>query len=313
MRRKLIVRRQETLTSTRVDPALSHDGHEGRATCKCVRVVPTSSTELQNAIETLGLSRAPLCVHSSMRSFGQLLGGPAALVDTFLAEGCTLLVPSFSWAAFAIPPPASMRPLRNGIDYSRPFGARSGLRFAPSCADIDLDEMGAMPAHIVQRDDRVRGNHPLMSFAAIGPLASELVAGQAPGDAYAPLRALAARSGRILLIGVGLDRATVLHLAEHEAGRIQFVRWALNDRGDPMSVETGGCSEGFGAFEPVLASLSRETLVGTSRWRAFDAAAALEGATRAILAEPAITHCGNAACQRCNDAIAGGPVRATVS
>jgi aminoglycoside N3'-acetyltransferase len=159
---------------------------------------------------------------------------------------------------------------------------------------------------VLARPERLRGDNPLCSFAAIGPT-SDLVREQRPLDVYAPLRILAGRDGFVLLIGVGLERMTLLHLAEERAGRVPFRRWANGPDGRPMEVETGGCSDGFGNLEPVLAPLARETNVGESRWRAFPARAALEAATEAIREQPEITRCGRDDCLRCADAIAGGP------
>src|SRR6185295_13865210 len=116
---------------------------------------------------------------------------------------------------------------------------------------IDHD-MGAIPETLVAWPGHVRGNHPLDSFTAVGPHAAELVAEQAPSDAYAPLRTLIQLQGFVLLMGVGLERLTLLHLAEKEAGRILFRRWANDQYGQPMAVEVGGCSEGFGRLEPHL-------------------------------------------------------------
>lgn len=43
-------------------------------------------------------------------------------------------------------------------------------------------------------------------------------------------------------------------------------------------------------------------------WRVFNVAEALSAATRAIERDPAITHCGQPDGERCNDAVAGGPL-----
>jgi aminoglycoside 3-N-acetyltransferase len=129
-------------------------------------------------------------------------------------------------------------------------------------------------------------------------------------DVYAPLRVLADRGGFVLLVGVGLTSMTLLHLAEARAGRELFRRWAKAPSGDVVEVQTGSCSAGFDAFEPVLDPLARETSVGASRWRAYPSRETLEKAAQAIRANPAITHCGDETCGRCRDAVAGGPILA---
>lgn len=234
-------------------------------------------------------------------------GGADTVVAAFVEEGCTLLVPTFAASIFAIAPPEGMRPDRNGLNYEAALASPGAEHvFTPASNDVSLS-MGAIPAAVLARRGRVRGDHPLCSFAAIGPDAALLVGGQRPLDVYAPLRLLGARDGAVLLIGVGLERLTLIHLAEEQAGRALFRRWANAPDGRPMEVEIGGCSDGFSRFEPILGLLGRETLVGESRWRAFPARATVDAAEAAIRSDPAITHCGSADC-RCSDAIAGGPL-----
>jgi len=166
--------------------------------------------------------------------------------------------------------------------------------------------MGTIPAAALARPERMRGNNPLCSFTALGPGAN-LVREQRPLDVYAPLRLLGARGGFVLLIGVGLERMTLIHLAEEKGGRTLFRRWANGPDGRPQEVEVGSCSDGFRKLEPVLAPLARETRVGESLWRAFPARETVDAATAAIRERPDITHCGSADCLRCADAVAGGP------
>ena len=267
-----------------------------------------TSRDIRMAIRTLGLAGRPLCLHSSLRSFGWVEGGASTIAQALLDEGCTVLVPTFSWD-FAVPPPAEMRPPRNGWDYDRVEGPTAGINrlYDPATTEIDR-KMGAVPAAVLRLPGRVRGGHPLNSFAAIGPLARDLVAGQGPQSVYAPLRALAGADGWVVLMGVGLTAMTFIHLAEQQAGRNLFRRWANGPDERPVEVEVGGCSLGFGRLESVLAPLARETLVGPSHWRAFPAAATLDIAARIIRADPRLTRCGDPACERCNDAVLGGPI-----
>ena len=273
--------------------------------------ITVTAATIRKSVQELGLAGQYLCAHASLRSFGWVDGGAATVVDGLLQEGCTVLVPAFA-DVYRIPPPNNphLRPARNAYDYDRVRAPmpRVKLVYSPDSNEIERAEMGAIPAEVVARPGRSRGNHPLDSFAAIGPLATKLVEGQAPRDVYAPLGALAERGGWVLLMGVGLNRMTLLHLAEMRAGRKLFLRWANGTDGRPMGVESGGCSEGFSRLEPVLAPLAKETLVGASRWRAFPAEATLRAATAAIQSNPAITHCADPVCRRCADAIAGGPV-----
>ena len=267
-----------------------------------------TSAELVAGVRRLGVSGRVVCVHSSLRSFGRVEGGAAAVVDAFLEEGCTVLVPSFSWA-YLVAPPAGLRPARNAWDYARPRELLPAGIYDPATADVDR-HMGAVPAEVVRRPDGVRGGHPLCSFAAVGPDAARVVAGQTPDDVYAPLRALAESDGFLVLLGVDLTSATLLHLAEEAAGRTLFRRWARGADGAIRMVEVGSCSQGFDAFAPLFASHARETRVGASAWVAYPAAAVLTIAIQAIRREPALTHCPDPECALCADSIAGGPLLA---
>jgi aminoglycoside 3-N-acetyltransferase len=181
---------------------------------------------------------------------------------------------------------------------------------APYTADCGLINpgLGVFPATLISRADAVRGEHPLNSFAAAGPLAEELVAAQSPADVYGPVRELAARAGLILLIGVGLNRMTALHLAEQQSGRRLFLRWARDAGGQISMFEVGSCSEGFLRLEQALHPYARAAVVGGSRWQAYPARQTLAAATSAITADQDITHCPDSDCLLCRDSIGGGPI-----
>src|SRR5262245_37114770 len=78
-----------------------------------MQLIQVTQVDLQKAIRTLDLSGQVVCVHSSLRSFGQVSGGARAVVQAFLDEGCTLLVPTFSYD-YTIAPPPHLQPPRNG-------------------------------------------------------------------------------------------------------------------------------------------------------------------------------------------------------
>jgi aminoglycoside 3-N-acetyltransferase len=268
-----------------------------------------TTNDIRQAVRNLGLSNQPLCVHASLRSFGRVDGGASTLIDALLLEGCTVLVPTFTYF-FEIGPPHSEQPARNGMDYASLVGTVSGTNriFSPDNADLSREYMGAIPAMVLAHPNHVRGNHPLNSFSAVGPLAKQLVGDQAPRDVYAPLVALARAGGSVVLMGVELDRMTLLHLAEQQAGRNLFVRWANGPNGKPMAANVGSCSDGFGQFGSVLEPVRQTQQVGQSVWRVYPVADVIELAAQAIRENPEITHCANPACDRCNDAVQGGPI-----
>jgi aminoglycoside 3-N-acetyltransferase len=271
-----------------------------------------TTSDITNAICSLGLAQMPVCLHASLRSFGSVDGGATSIVGGILAAGCTLLVPSFT-SRFAVAPPPGVWLNRNGwptASFPSPVPERASdaaRRFASDSTEIDK-EMGAVAAAVVAWPGRVRGAHPLCSFAAIGPRAGELVGAQTAVDVFAPLEAVARAAGSVILAGVGLEALTLLHLAEHRAGRTLFRRWAVGEAGTPTAVAVGGCSQGFGRLTGGLASCGRTRQVGASRWLVYSAADVLDAATELIRRDPEVTHCRDKACERCRDAVAGGPV-----
>jgi aminoglycoside N3'-acetyltransferase len=96
--------------------------------------------------------------------------------------------------------------------------------------------MGAIPAALLQRPGRQRGRDPMGSFAAVGPFAEQLIQHQTASDPFAHFRELVALGGSVVLMGVGLDRLTLLHQAEQLAGRNLFMRWANRSDGKPIPV-----------------------------------------------------------------------------
>jgi aminoglycoside 3-N-acetyltransferase len=268
------------------------------------------ATHLATAAGELVPPDRPLMVHASLRSFvAPIAGGAGTMLDALLARGRTVMVPAFTEPQFGLTAPAALRPARNGIDYTTlpAEPPPAGASYDAGCGLINPG-LGVLPAALISRPGAVRGQHPLNSFAALGPLAGELIAAQNPADVYGPIRELAARGGLILLIGVGLNRMTALHLAEQQSGRRLLLRWARGADGGVSMFEVGSCSEGFPRLDPVLRPYARATVVGGSWWRAYPAQQTLAAAATAITEDQTITHCPRNDCLLCHDSIAGGPI-----
>lgn len=258
------------------------------------------------AIHTLNLANQSVCIHASLKSFGHVAGGCQTIIDAFLESGGTILVPSFTYH-YLIRPETEIK--RNGIDYAAFFGEWIPTEdyYRPETTEIAAD-LGAFPRAVVENPARVRGNNPINSFTALGPRAAALVAAQSPTEVYAPIRRLYEEKGAVLMMGTDLTAMTALHYAEQMAGRNPFVRWARDRNGKTIEVLTGSCSEGFHRFDRILAQCEERIKVGNSLWRKFPAKRLIELAATAIREDGMITHCGNPDCERCNDAVAGGPI-----
>jgi aminoglycoside 3-N-acetyltransferase len=270
--------------------------------------ITVTQCDIEQAIKQLGLGGSSVCLHSSLSSMGNVEGGAGAVIDAFMTSGCTLLVPTFTGEQLEVVPDEDQLLERNGWDVieAQKLPRQTEIIFSPDLNIIERS-MGAVAIAVLQRPERIRGDHPHNSFAAIGPKANDLIKDQSWNDVYAPLRELTKQNGYVVLAGVGLNRMTILHLAEALAGRRLSRRWATGPDGSAVAIPVGTCSEGFPNLENVLRMLATETQVGQSTWRAFPSAESVTTAAAVIRTEPGITHCGDPECIRCPHAIAGGP------
>lgn len=177
----------------------------------------------------------------------------------------------------------------------RTSAGRQRLRQSEVCARFELPKL-VPSTRSEKRNARVTSGVPFLPRTA-----------HPYSDVYAPIRELADRGGYAILMGVGLEAMTALHLAEQAAGRRLFRRWANGPDGEAMDVSVGGCSRGFSALDAVLSTVERTQRVGNGLCRAFPLREVLALASAAIASRPGVTRCTRSDCVRCADAVAGGP------
>jgi len=272
---------------------------------------PLNRVDFENAIETLGLQNKSVCIHSSMKSFGAKIDcGIDGMIDAFLNKNCTILTPTFSYDFEAKPTPKYM-PNQNGIGDGSYFFERelpAPKYFTTKTKDLSTEDMGLFPKTVLENSKSRRGFHSLNSFTALGKNAKNLVENQTNRDVYAPFERLLEDDGYILLMGVDLTRATIIHYAELLAGRNLFVRWAYDENFNTIPVLVGSCSEGFNKLTNALKNIGKEIFVGKSKWVCYKARDIVEICTQEIKRNPQITHCDDKGCDRCNDMMLGGPI-----
>lgn len=191
---------------------------------------------------------AVLVVHSSLAQVGWVLGGPAemvrALQDVVGPTG-TVLMPTFSFnlASWSLPP--------------------FDPRHTPS-------RVGRLTEIFWRMEDVLRSPHPTHSIAAWGALACDMVGGPVdyePLGVNSPLDRARLAGARILMIGVGQNRNSTVHLAESLAGMpylaIPFAEnvpyetaFSIPAPGAPPTEvrlnEVPGSSEGFEVLDHLL-------------------------------------------------------------
>ncbi len=80
--------------------------------------------------------------------------------------------------------------------------------------------MGAIPDTLLRHPEVRRSTHPTVSFAAVGHHAGEITSGHHLDEQFgitSPVGRIYDLQGSVLLLGVGHDRNTSLHLAEYLA------------------------------------------------------------------------------------------------
>lgn len=156
-------------------------------------------------------------VHSSLTSLGWVCGGAPTVIDALqevVTDAGTLVMPTHTtqysdpadWSNPPVPDKwveqihESMPPFRPAVTPTR--------------------GMGAIPECFRNYPDVIRSDHPEVSFAAWGAKAEVIVTDHrldySLGE-HSPLAHVYEQDGDILLLGVGHDSNTSLHLAEYRA------------------------------------------------------------------------------------------------
>ena len=177
---------------------------------------PHTVASLSAELSALGLVPGDVVLlHSSRSSIGFVAGGPQAIVQAVLnvlGQQGTLVVPTHTPensdpATWHNPPvPKAWWPVIR--EQSPGFDPRltPASRWMGILAEVIRNWPGA-----------VRSDHPQVSFAALGARAASLTAGhrldEALGDS-SPLGEIYRLDGKVLMLGVGYDSNTSLHLAE---------------------------------------------------------------------------------------------------
>ena len=168
-----------------------------------------------DALRTLGLRAGmTVLVHCSLSKLGWINGGAQAMAGAILdvlGPSGTLMVPTHTPGhtepSFWQNPPVPAE-WWEAIRETRP-------PFDPSLTPSQY--MGALAEFVRTHPQALRSAHPTTSFAAIGPKASVLLDAHDLNDGLgegSPLARLYDCDGHLLLLGVGHDTNTSLHLSE---------------------------------------------------------------------------------------------------
>ncbi len=250
---------------------------------------PLPTEEVAGQLHALGVKEGGvLLVHSSFRAVRPIEGGPPGLLDalrTALGPEGTLAMPSWT-----------------GSD-EEPFNPAT----TPASPDL-----GVVADAFWRQPGVVRSTH-LFAFAAAGPHAARITSGPLPLPPHSPESPVARvheLDGQVLLLGVGHDSDTLLHLAELLAGvpyRVSKHCTVLQD-GRPVQIEYGEndhCCERFALADEWLRArgLQSEGRVGHAPARLFRARDVIAVALEHLAQDPLIfLHPPSARCAECDEA-----------
>jgi len=250
-----------------------------------------------------------IVLHSASRAVGPIAGGAESIARAILdtCAGRTLVVPTFTPlrtdpSTWTSPPVAEelFDVIRDELplfdpDWSPPWG------------------MGRIVDLVWRAPGALRSFHPVESVAAVGPLAASIVKPHPLDDPMgprSPWARLVELDAVIVLLGVGLERCSMLHHAERMA-EVPYVDVsyampvALDGDRTWIEVTSGNnCSEGFPRLERSLrrAGLVRDVLVGDARTMVLSSRALVEHARAALAADPAALLCEQDDCLACEAA-----------
>lgn len=263
-------------------------------------------TDIHEGFKSLGIIGKRVVIHSSLSSFGYVIGGADTVIDEIIDSFRTVLMPAFCWESNA-PPPENDRPVQNGCDYSFYEGWTKPLRpFIVESVGIE-PSMGIISRKFMTLQNVCRSDHAWHSWLAYGDMDKQLVENHSWESANLPLERLMELDGQIVLLGVGLASCTAIHIAEERAGRRPFIRWAVDRNGQIRRVKADGCGKGFNSLMPYCKELFSETLIGNCRVFTAPLKPLVEHVTKIIILNPGITRCSTT-CLRCRDIILGGPL-----
>ena len=181
---------------------------------------PATVASLAGDLQQLGVEVGmTLLVHSSLRSIGWVCGGTVAVVQSLqqsIGEAGNLVMPTHSgelsdpayWTNPAVPTNwwTTIRETMPAFD-----PAITGTR----CMGQIVETFRRLPGAI-------RSRHPQHSFAAIGPQANKITSEHSYDYSLgeqSPLGRLYDFDASVLLLGVGFDSNTSLHLSEYRCAQ----------------------------------------------------------------------------------------------
>lgn len=174
--------------------------------------------DMLEALRAVGVKKGQtIMVHTSLSSLGFVCGGAQTVIEALLecvGEEGTVMMPAQSWKN--LDPEA-------GVHWEEPREWWQAIRDNWPAYDKDItptNTMGAVAEMFRKWPGALRSDHPARSVAAYGKYAQYLTENHDLSNIFgdgSPVGKLYELDGYVLLIGVGYDKNTSLHLADARA------------------------------------------------------------------------------------------------
>ena len=174
--------------------------------------------DIVRALKDVGVHEGQtIMVHTSLSSFGFICGGAQTMIEALLectGEEGTLMMPAQSWK--------NLDP-ETGVHWEEPREWWQTIRDnwpAYDKAITPTNTMGAVAEMFRKWPGALRSDHPARSVAALGRYAEYLTRDHDLSNIFgegSPVGKLYELDGYVLLMGVGYDKNTSIHLADVRA------------------------------------------------------------------------------------------------
>ena len=174
--------------------------------------------DILDALAKVGVSKGQtIMVHASLSSLGYVCGGAQVVIEALMesvgTDG-TIMMPTQSWK--------NLDPT-SGVHWEEPEAWWQMIRDNWPAYDKDItptNSMGAVAEMFRKWPGTLRSSHPARSVAANGKYAEYMTMEHDLSNIFgegSPIGKLYELDGYVLLIGVGYDKNTSLHLADVRA------------------------------------------------------------------------------------------------
>jgi aminoglycoside 3-N-acetyltransferase len=257
-------------------------------------------TSFKTAFSSLGLTRRPVIVHASLKTFGHIQGGADTVVRALTESTGGVMMPTFTYKTMITP---EVGPPNNALKYGKDLD-QNRLAEPYDSDQMPADPlMGMLPEALRHYPGARRTFHPILSFT--GLRLDTALDTQTLLNPLAPIGALADQDGCVLLLGVDHTVNTSIHYGEKLAGRRQFVRWGLTRERIVECPGFPGDSQGFEAIAPHLEREARRLQLGRGLIQAIPLKSLFETVITMIRRDSLALLCEREDCDRCAELRAG--------